>query len=104
GLLAAAGAFRQAGEIFGGHLEVGGWVVRLDERLANVVNRIVALLRRQERPGWHLAEPLAECFVNAERITAVLERLLPERTRSGQRAGLRKISVAGDTDAVVEFF
>ena len=32
----------------------------------------------------HLAETLAERFVNAERIAAILERLLPERARRRQ--------------------
>src|SRR5204862_1547133 len=81
-----------------------GWCVRLHARLAKVGHGIIPLLGREERPRGHLAETLAERFVKAEGIAAILEGFLPERTRGGQRTSLGKIPVTGNADGVVELF
>ena len=95
-------ARRQLGEVGVVGLRVLRRVVRLQVRLAEVVDHVVLLPRHHPRLRGHQAVAVRERAVQAVRVAAVLERVGGELRRRGQRAGLVLRAVAVGAHAGVD--
>ena len=76
--------------------------MRLQKRLADVVDDVVLLLRDHPRLRGHQPEAVRQCLVHPQRIGAVLELPLGELQRRRQRSRLVLRSVAVDAEPVVD--